>query len=93
MMTTTGTCHSQTSGFSLVDFDKLIALANSPVDLTKYDSDRRTAKSHCPWFMPSDIGNSKKKADCEAHNRYTALVVDIDDGNWQLPDITENLNL
>lgn len=93
MMITTGTSHSQTSGFSLVDFDKLIALANSPVDLTKYDSDRRTAKSHCPWFMPSDIGNSKKKADCEAHNRYTALVVDIDDGNWQLPDITENLNL
>lgn len=93
MMITSGLTHTQNSGFKVINFDRLITLAGKPADLNTYDANPRDAKAHCAWFLPSDIGTSKKKSDCEAHNRYTALVVDIDSGNWQLPDIKENLSL
>ncbi|WIF77088.1 YfjI family protein [Citrobacter braakii] len=93
MMLTTGSTHTQNTGFKVINFERLINLAGNPADLTTYDTNPRDAKAHCAWFLPSDIGTSKKKADCEAHNRYTALVVDIDNGNWQLSDITGNLSL
>lgn len=60
MMVTSGTTHTQNSGFKVINFESLITLAGKPADLTKYDTNPRDAKAKCAWFLPSDIGTSKK---------------------------------
>ncbi|WP_070969905.1 DUF3987 domain-containing protein [Vibrio sonorensis] len=94
---TTGRDHNQTNGFSLISLTDLEQAIRNPVDLTKYQPDEnqklRQAKAHCPWFLPSDIGTSKRKNDLESHSNYTMLVADIDDGNSEINAIEGDLEL
>ncbi|MPW37641.1 YfjI family protein [Vibrio sp. B1Z05] len=94
---TTGSNHSQTSGFALASFNDLEQAIKNPVDLSQYQPDAnqklRQAKANCPWFLPSDIGRSKLKSDIESHSNYTLLVADIDDGNSDIRDVESDLEL
>ena len=80
-----GRVHTQTSGFEYIDYQKIVELVKKPKDLRSYGTSKH-AKESCPWFLPSD-SQTKKKPDVEAHNNFTALVVDIDEGNWSLDKV------
>ena len=82
-----GKTYKQQSDFVFINFDQLCDFVRSPIDLTTYIN-HNEAKLYCPWLLPSDAG-SKKKNEVIAHNHFTALVVDIDEGNWELEKIVE----
>ena len=73
--------HHQSSDFDYIDFDRLCEMAQSPIDLSRYATSRE-AKDQCPAFLPA-AAPAKTSAAAKAHNRYGALVVDIDDWNLE----------
>ncbi len=81
--------HSQTSDFDYIGFTELCSMAANPVDLSRYATSKE-AKAHCPAFLPA-AAPAKTAVAAKTHNRYGALVVDLDDGNIELDEVTDML--
>ena len=86
----TGSLRQQKHSFRLMSMSQLANLCVNPVNRTMFGK-AEDAKEKSPWFIPCDCTHSKKKADLEVHNRYNALVIDLDSGNFDSDCICDTL--
>ncbi len=91
----TGRSAKQQQNFTLITLPELIEHAHHPKDLTSIalDADGKltSVKPNFPWLMPNDCQTGKTRKAVEAHNNFTALIADIDEGNMSLLKIKQRL--
>ncbi len=80
---------TKTHNFSLLSCDDLLEKIKNPVDYSVFDKD--TAKTQSSFMIPTDLTSSKKQADLIAYDKYTCLVIDIDENNKTKKEIVERL--